>query len=166
MQRQIALLHDAPNGVVSIRGVRLLPRIAGRDGVGCHACSIARLTTVLMDHPYLLHKFASLGRLLWAIAGYCGAKDIPHDPMVHTDTSNVVEEAVEDVSLDPENSETAADRLASEDVPYDPMANSDDLVHDAITEVADLIIRDVAALILGVSVASDATVTLRYLNQL
>ncbi|KAK8495847.1 hypothetical protein V6N12_073997 [Hibiscus sabdariffa] len=61
-------------------------------------------------------------------------KDIPHDPMVHTDTSDLVEEAVEDAPLDPENSEMAVDRLASEDVSHDPMANSDDLVHDAITE--------------------------------
>ncbi|KAK8512388.1 hypothetical protein V6N12_037388 [Hibiscus sabdariffa] len=74
VQRQIALLPDAPNGVVSI----------------------VQATTV--------------------------TKDIPHDPMFHTDTSDVVEEAVEDASLDPENSETAADRLASEDVPYDPMS--------------------------------------------
>ncbi|KAK8510752.1 hypothetical protein V6N12_020292 [Hibiscus sabdariffa] len=50
-------------------------------------------------------------------------KDIPHDPMFHTDTSDMVEEAVEDASLDLKNSETAADRLASEDIPYDPMAN-------------------------------------------
>ncbi|KAK8486107.1 hypothetical protein V6N11_004986 [Hibiscus sabdariffa] len=61
-------------------------------------------------------------------------KDIPHDPMVYTDTFDVVEEAVEDASLDPENFETAADQLASEDVPYEPMANGDDLVHDAIIE--------------------------------
>ncbi|KAK8485580.1 hypothetical protein V6N11_066701 [Hibiscus sabdariffa] len=41
-------------------------------------------------------------------------KDIPHDPMVHTDISDLMEEAVEDAPLDPKNSETAADRLASE----------------------------------------------------
>ncbi|KAK9045758.1 hypothetical protein V6N11_051666 [Hibiscus sabdariffa] len=52
-------------------------------------------------------------------------KDIPHDPMVHTDTSDVVEEAVEDASIDPKNFETAADRLASKDVPYDPMVHND-----------------------------------------
>ncbi|KAK8663264.1 hypothetical protein V6N13_083087 [Hibiscus sabdariffa] len=116
-------------------------------------------------------------------------KDIPNDPMVHTEASDVVEEAVEDASLDPETSETAADLLVSEDVPYDPMihtdtydmmevaleissdcvlladltgviqANGDDLVHDAITEAMDSIIRDVAASVLGVSVATDATVT-------
>ncbi|KAK8515196.1 hypothetical protein V6N12_019244 [Hibiscus sabdariffa] len=116
-------------------------------------------------------------------------KDIPNDPMVHTEATNVVEEAVEDASLDPETSKTAVDRLASEDVPYDPMihtdtsdmmeealeissncvlladlagviqANGDDLVYGAITEAADSIIRDVAASVLGVSVATDATVT-------
>ncbi|KAK8512391.1 hypothetical protein V6N13_116313 [Hibiscus sabdariffa] len=116
-------------------------------------------------------------------------KDIPNDHMVHTKASDVVEEAVEDASLDPETSETAADRLAYEDVPYDPMihndtsdmmeealeissgcvlladlagviqASGDDLVHDAITEAADSIIRDVAASVLGVSVATNATVT-------
>ncbi|KAK8484267.1 hypothetical protein V6N11_066537 [Hibiscus sabdariffa] len=47
-------------------------------------------------------------------------KDIPHDPMVHIDTSDLMEEAVEDAPLDPENFETAADRLASEDVPPSP----------------------------------------------
>ncbi|KAK8684227.1 hypothetical protein V6N13_040257 [Hibiscus sabdariffa] len=116
-------------------------------------------------------------------------KDIPHDPLVHPEATDVVEEAVEDASLDPEISETAADRLASEDVPYDPMihtdtsdmmeevleilsdcvlladlagviqANGDDLVHDAISEAVDSIIRDVATSVLGVSVATDATVT-------
>ncbi|KAK8502826.1 hypothetical protein V6N12_063765 [Hibiscus sabdariffa] len=116
-------------------------------------------------------------------------KVIPHDPMVHTEASDVMEEVVEDASLDPETSEIAVDRLASEDVPYDPMihndtsdmmeealeissdcvlladlagviqANGDDLVHDAITKAANSIIRDVAALVLGVSVATNATVT-------
>ncbi|KAK9031891.1 hypothetical protein V6N11_056177 [Hibiscus sabdariffa] len=116
-------------------------------------------------------------------------KDIPNDLMVHTEATDVVEEAVEDASLDPETSETGVDRLASEDVPYDPMihtdtsgmmeealeisrdcvlladlagviqANGDDLVHDTITEAADSIIRDVAASVLGVSVATYATVT-------
>ncbi|KAK8503531.1 hypothetical protein V6N12_005739 [Hibiscus sabdariffa] len=50
-------------------------------------------------------------------------EDIPHDLMVQTDTSDMVEKAIEDASLDLENFETAADRLASEDVPYDPMAD-------------------------------------------
>ncbi|KAK9033384.1 hypothetical protein V6N11_018417 [Hibiscus sabdariffa] len=61
-------------------------------------------------------------------------KDIPHDHMVHTNTSDVVEEAVEEASLDPENSETAADRLASEDVPYDPMVHNDtsDMMEEAL----------------------------------
>ncbi|KAK8681111.1 hypothetical protein V6N13_053518 [Hibiscus sabdariffa] len=40
-------------------------------------------------------------------------KDVPHDPMVHIDTSDMLEEANEDASLVPENSATAADRLAS-----------------------------------------------------
>ncbi|KAK8480292.1 hypothetical protein V6N13_123218 [Hibiscus sabdariffa] len=116
-------------------------------------------------------------------------KDILNDPMIHTEATDVVEEAVEDASLDPKTPETAADRLASEDVPYDSMihtdtsdmmeealeissdcvlladlagvikANGDDLVHDAITEAEDSIIRDVAASVMGVSVATDATVT-------
>ncbi|KAK8554930.1 hypothetical protein V6N13_016184 [Hibiscus sabdariffa] len=116
-------------------------------------------------------------------------KDIPHDPLVQTEATDVVEEAIEDASLDPDTSKTAADLLASEDVPYDPMihtdtsdmmeealeissdcvlladlagviqANGDDLVHDTITEAADSIIRDVAASVMGVSVATDTTVT-------
>ncbi|KAK8684215.1 hypothetical protein V6N13_040245, partial [Hibiscus sabdariffa] len=49
------------------------------------------------------------------------ATDIPHDPLVHPEAADVVEEAVDDASLDPETFETAVDQLASEDVPYDPM---------------------------------------------
>ncbi|KAK8487335.1 hypothetical protein V6N11_034323 [Hibiscus sabdariffa] len=50
VQHQIALLPDAPNHVVSIGVVRLLPRTASRDGVGRHDCSIARLTTAVHVH--------------------------------------------------------------------------------------------------------------------
>ncbi|KAK8486108.1 hypothetical protein V6N11_004987 [Hibiscus sabdariffa] len=55
VQCQIVLLPDAPNGVVSIGVVRLLPRIVGHDGVGCHACSIARLTTAVLTTDVHVH---------------------------------------------------------------------------------------------------------------
>ncbi|KAK8486996.1 hypothetical protein V6N11_030590 [Hibiscus sabdariffa] len=66
-------------------------------------------------------------------------KDIPHDPMVHTDTSDLMEEGVEDAPLDPKNSETSADRLASEDVPYDPMVHNDtsDMIDEALEISSD-----------------------------
>ncbi|KAK8574648.1 hypothetical protein V6N12_062338 [Hibiscus sabdariffa] len=76
-------------------------------------------------------------------------KDIPHDPMVE-DTSDVVEEAVEDASLDPENSETVADRLASKDVPYDPMVHNDtpDLMEEALEISSDCVmLADLAGVI-------------------
>ncbi|KAK8681175.1 hypothetical protein V6N13_053582 [Hibiscus sabdariffa] len=74
-------------------------------------------------------------------------KDVPHDPMVHTDASDMLEEAIEDASLVPENSATVVDRLASsvpissvpdtavtEDVPYDPMVHNDtsDMLEEAL----------------------------------
>ncbi|KAK8681115.1 hypothetical protein V6N13_053522 [Hibiscus sabdariffa] len=40
-------------------------------------------------------------------------EDVPHDPMVHTDTSDMLEEAIEDASLVLENFATTADWLAS-----------------------------------------------------
>ncbi|KAK8684260.1 hypothetical protein V6N13_040290 [Hibiscus sabdariffa] len=115
--------------------------------------------------------------------------EIPHDPLAPPEVADLVEEAVDDASLDPKTSKTAADRLAPEDAPYDPMvhmeiadmleealeisrdhvlladltgviqANGEDLINEAILEAADSIIRDVAASILGVSATVDATVT-------
>ncbi|KAK8512392.1 hypothetical protein V6N13_116314 [Hibiscus sabdariffa] len=108
-------------------------------------------------------------------------------PLAHSQAADLVEDAV-DAPLDPENSETAADRSAPEDAPYDPMvhtetfdmleealeisrdcvlladltgviqANGEDLVNEAIPEAADSIIRDVAASILGASASAAATV--------
>ncbi|KAK8498740.1 hypothetical protein V6N12_042948 [Hibiscus sabdariffa] len=77
-------------------------------------------------------------------------KDIPHDPMVYTDTFDVVEEAVEDASLDPENFETAADQLASEDVPYEPMVHNDtsDMMEEALEISSDcVLLADLAGVI-------------------
>ncbi|KAK9033386.1 hypothetical protein V6N11_018419 [Hibiscus sabdariffa] len=56
------------------------------------------------------------------------AADILHDPLAPPEAADVVEEAVDDASLDPETSETAADRLASEDAPYDPVVHTDTFV--------------------------------------
>ncbi|KAK8482168.1 hypothetical protein V6N11_064410 [Hibiscus sabdariffa] len=115
--------------------------------------------------------------------------EIPHDPLAPPKAADVVDEAVDDASLDSETSKTAADRLAPEDASYDPMvhtetpdmleealeissdcilladltgviqANGEDLVNEAIPEAADSIIRDVAASVLGVSATADATIT-------
>ncbi|KAK9033359.1 hypothetical protein V6N11_018392 [Hibiscus sabdariffa] len=111
-----------------------------------------------------------------------------HGPLAPSEAVDLVEEAIDDASLDPENSETAADRSTPEDAPYDPMvhtetsdmleealeisqdcvlladltgviqANGEDLVNEAIPEAADSTIRDVAASILGASASTDATV--------
>ncbi|KAK8504801.1 hypothetical protein V6N12_063808 [Hibiscus sabdariffa] len=77
-------------------------------------------------------------------------KDIPHDPLVHPEATDVVEEAVEDASLDPETSKTAADRLASEDVPYDPMIHTDtsDMMEEALEISSDcVLLADLAGVI-------------------
>ncbi|KAK8523046.1 hypothetical protein V6N13_076270 [Hibiscus sabdariffa] len=108
-------------------------------------------------------------------------------PLAPSEAFDLVEDAV-DTPLDPENSETAADRSAPEDAPYDPIvhtetsdmleealkisrdcvllagltsviqANGEDLVNDAIPEAADSIIHDVAASILGAPASVAATV--------
>ncbi|KAK8660311.1 hypothetical protein V6N13_051239 [Hibiscus sabdariffa] len=108
-------------------------------------------------------------------------------PLAPFEAADLVEDAVV-APLDPENSETAADRLAPEDAPYDPMvhtetsdmleealeisrdcvlladltgviqANREDLVNEAIPEAADSIIRDVATSILGASTSPASTV--------
>ncbi|KAK8684216.1 hypothetical protein V6N13_040246 [Hibiscus sabdariffa] len=106
--------------------------------------------------------------------------EILHDPLAPSEAVDLVEEAVDDTSLDPETSETAADRLTPGDAPYDPMlhtetsdmleealeisrdcvlladltgvihANGEDLVNEAIPEAAESIIRDVAASVISV----------------
>ncbi|KAK8660317.1 hypothetical protein V6N13_051245 [Hibiscus sabdariffa] len=111
-----------------------------------------------------------------------------HGPSAPSEVADLVEKTVDDASLEPETSETAADHLAPEDAPYDPMvhtetsdlleealeisrdcvlladltgviqANGEDLVNEAILEAADSIIRDVAASILGVFASTDAAV--------
>ncbi|KAK8684229.1 hypothetical protein V6N13_040259 [Hibiscus sabdariffa] len=51
--------------------------------------------------------------------------EISHDPLAPPEAADLVEEAVDDASLDPETSETVADRLAPEDAPYDPMVHAE-----------------------------------------
>ncbi|KAL4285201.1 hypothetical protein GQ457_16G018230 [Hibiscus cannabinus] len=109
------------------------------------------------------------------------------NPLPPSEVADLVENTV-DEPLDPENSETAADRSAPEDTPYDPMvhtetsdmleealeisrdcvliadltgviqANGEDLVNEAIPEATDSIFRDVAASIFGASTSAAATV--------
>ncbi|KAK8502976.1 hypothetical protein V6N12_001605 [Hibiscus sabdariffa] len=111
-----------------------------------------------------------------------------HGSSASSEAADLGEEAVDDASLEPDTSETAADRSAPEDAPYDPMvhtetsdmleealeisrdyvlladltgviqANGEDLVNEAIPEAADSIIRYVVASILGVSNSTDAVV--------
>ncbi|KAK8663261.1 hypothetical protein V6N13_083084 [Hibiscus sabdariffa] len=111
-----------------------------------------------------------------------------HGSSAPSESADLVEEAVADASLELDALETAADRSTPDDAPYDPMvhtetsdmleealeisrdcillatltgviqANGEDLVNEAIPEVADSIIRDVAASILGVSASPDTAV--------
>ncbi|KAK8498736.1 hypothetical protein V6N12_042944 [Hibiscus sabdariffa] len=210
VQHRITLLPDAPNDVVSIGVVSLLPCTAGRDRVVRYDCSIARLATTVHVHwpafgvglglnisarlwPESCNSFIALtwrtSLPLWA--GFYGqsptaasgspseglptevasavalhpasdsvaaslapadrlvssaptssvqaiavTKDVPHDPMVQTNTSDMLEEAIEDASLVLENSATATDWLASEDVPYDPMVHND--TSDMLEEVLEI----------------------------
>ncbi|KAL4272408.1 hypothetical protein GQ457_13G013780 [Hibiscus cannabinus] len=114
--------------------------------------------------------------------------DNPHDSSVPSETADLVEEAVDDASPEPDASDLAADRSNPDEAPYDPMvhtetsdmleealeisrdcvlladltgviqANGEDLVNESIPEAADSIIREVAASILGVSASPDAAV--------
>ncbi|KAK8681071.1 hypothetical protein V6N13_053478 [Hibiscus sabdariffa] len=112
----------------------------------------------------------------------------PHGSSAPSETADLVEEAVDDASLEPDASEIAVDRSTLDDAPYDPMvhtetsdmleealeispdcvlfadftgvvqANGEDLVNEAIPEAADSIIREVVASVLGVSASPDAAV--------
>ncbi|KAL4271378.1 hypothetical protein GQ457_13G015780 [Hibiscus cannabinus] len=66
--------------------------------------------------------------------------DIPYDPMVHTETSDMLEEALE----------ISRDCVLLADLTGVIQADGEDLVNEAIPEAADSIIREVAASILGV----------------
>ncbi|KAK8487662.1 hypothetical protein V6N11_069105 [Hibiscus sabdariffa] len=220
VQHRITLLLDAPNDVVSIGVVSLLPCTAGRDRVVHYACSIARLATtvhvegqklqygawlrppqpkrstsrprghVSLDEddvdasvPALMAASGSPSKGLPTEVTFAAAprpasdsvvaslapadrlvssaptssvqatavtKDVPHDPMVQTDTSDMLEEAIEDASLVPENSATATNRLASEDVPYDPMVHNDtsDMLEEALEISSDcVLLADLAGVI-------------------
>ncbi|KAK8660310.1 hypothetical protein V6N13_051238 [Hibiscus sabdariffa] len=76
-------------------------------------------------------------------------EDAPYDPMVHTETSDMLEEALEILS----------DCVLLADLAGVIQANGEDLFNEAIPKAADSIIRDVAASVLGVSATADATVT-------
>ncbi|KAK8544226.1 hypothetical protein V6N13_110254 [Hibiscus sabdariffa] len=114
--------------------------------------------------------------------------DNPHDSSVPSETADLVDDVVDDASPVPDASELAAARSNPDEAPYDPMvhtetsdmleealgisrdcilladltgviqANGEDLVHEAIPEAADSIIREVAASILGASTSPDAVV--------
>ncbi|KAK9007100.1 hypothetical protein V6N11_050933 [Hibiscus sabdariffa] len=74
--------------------------------------------------------------------------DAPYDPMVHTETSDMLEEALE----------ISRDCVLLADLTGVIQANGEDLVNEAIPEAADSIIREVAASILGVSASPDAAI--------
>ncbi|KAK8574627.1 hypothetical protein V6N12_062317 [Hibiscus sabdariffa] len=74
--------------------------------------------------------------------------DAPYDPMVHTETSDMLEETLE----------ISRDCVLLADLTGVIQANGEDLVNEAIPEAADSIIREVAASILGVFDSPDTTV--------
>ncbi|KAK8671963.1 hypothetical protein V6N13_110341 [Hibiscus sabdariffa] len=59
-----------------------------------------------------------------------------HDPSTPSEAADLVEEVVDDASLEPETSETAADRSAPEDAPYDPMVHTE--TFDMLEEVLEI----------------------------
>ncbi|KAK8681092.1 hypothetical protein V6N13_053499 [Hibiscus sabdariffa] len=75
-------------------------------------------------------------------------EDAPYDPMVHTETSDMLEEVLE----------ISRDCVLLADLTGVIQANGEDLVNEAIPEAADSIIRDVKASILGASASIAATV--------
>ncbi|KAK8694630.1 hypothetical protein V6N13_072177 [Hibiscus sabdariffa] len=75
-------------------------------------------------------------------------EDAPYDPMVHTETSDMLEEALE----------ISRDYILLADLTGVIQANGEDLVNEAIPEAVDSIILDVAASILGASASAAATV--------
>ncbi|KAL4284730.1 hypothetical protein GQ457_16G018250 [Hibiscus cannabinus] len=75
--------------------------------------------------------------------------DAPYDPMVHTETSDMLEEALE----------RSRDCVLLADLTGVIQADGEDLVNEAIPEAADSIIREVEASILGVDAPPDAPVT-------
>ncbi|KAK8501425.1 hypothetical protein V6N12_047010 [Hibiscus sabdariffa] len=74
--------------------------------------------------------------------------DAPYDPMVHAETSDMLEEALE----------ISRDCVLLADLTGVIQANGEDLVNEATPEAADSIIREVAASILGVSASPDTVV--------
>ncbi|KAL4348725.1 hypothetical protein GQ457_17G008210 [Hibiscus cannabinus] len=74
--------------------------------------------------------------------------DAPYDPMVHKETSDMLEEALE----------ISRDCVLLADLSGVIQADGEDLVNEAILEAADSIIREVAASILGVPAPPDAPV--------
>ncbi|KAK8681077.1 hypothetical protein V6N13_053484 [Hibiscus sabdariffa] len=74
--------------------------------------------------------------------------DAPYDPMAHTETSDMLEEALE----------ISPDCVLLADLTSVIQANGEDLVNEAIPEAADSIIQEVAASILGDSSSPDAAV--------
>ncbi|KAK8660326.1 hypothetical protein V6N13_051254 [Hibiscus sabdariffa] len=75
-------------------------------------------------------------------------EDAPYDPMVHTETSDMLEEALE----------ISWDWVLLADLTGVIQANGEDLVNEAIPEAADSIIRDVTTSILGAFSSTAATV--------
>ncbi|KAL4325747.1 hypothetical protein GQ457_11G028050 [Hibiscus cannabinus] len=74
--------------------------------------------------------------------------DAPYDPMVHNETSDMLEEALE----------ISRDCVLLADLTGVIQADGEDLVNEAIPEAADSIIREIAASILGVPAPPDAPV--------
>ncbi|KAK8500679.1 hypothetical protein V6N12_002121 [Hibiscus sabdariffa] len=72
--------------------------------------------------------------------------DAPYDPMVHAETSDMLEEALE----------ISRDCVMLADLTGVIQADGEDLVNEVIPEAADSIIREVAASILGVDAPPDA----------
>ncbi|KAK8676082.1 hypothetical protein V6N13_034136 [Hibiscus sabdariffa] len=121
------------------------PAVAS-DADNLHGSSAPSKTADLMEEAVL---DASLEPdAMEAAADRSTPDDAPYDPMVHTKTSDMLEEALE----------ISRDCVLLADLTGVIQANGEDLVNEAIPEAADSIIRDVAASILGVSATPDTAV--------
>ncbi|KAK8667653.1 hypothetical protein V6N13_007801 [Hibiscus sabdariffa] len=118
------------------------------DAATSHAASVNPSTPVTSSAP--LARPSPLAPTSSVPTSEDHAHD-PYDPMVHSATSDMLEDALA----------ISADCALLVDIDGIIQSNGEDLVHGAIDEAADSLIREVAASVLGctpLSVDTDATV--------
>ncbi|KAK8667636.1 hypothetical protein V6N13_007784 [Hibiscus sabdariffa] len=131
-----------------IVGASALVTSPASDAATSHAAGVNPTAPVTLSAP--LARPSPLAPTSSAPASEDHAHD-PYDPVVHSATSDMLEDALA----------IPADCALLVDIDGIIQSNGEDLVHVAIDEVADSLIREVAASVLGctpLSVGTDATV--------